>query len=131
MGHLTQKKSFATLKVAPSINFKTRRTKMSQIQNTKSNRQLVAELRDHYKTMPWWMIEEISSLNPYEYRDWLDTTEPELNYNLWRWNLHKPIGDQPPAILSKTDQAIWQYQRDNITAICIFEMAYHPDDVPF
>ena len=104
---------------------------MSQIQNTKSNRQLVAELRDHKKPMPWWMIEEISRLSNYLYRDWLDTTEPELDYSLWRWNLHNPIADQPPAILSKTDQAIWQTQRDNIEAIAKFEMSYHPDDVPF
>ena len=102
-----------------------------QIQNTKSNRQLVAELRDHKNTMPWWMIEQISGLNPYQYRDWLDTTEPELSYSLWRWNLHKPTEDQPPAILSKTDQAIWQYQQDNIELIYTFEMSYHPDDVPF
>ena len=89
---------------------------MSQIQNTKSNHQLVTELRDHGKPMPWWMIKEISGLDYFDYMDWLDTTEPELDYSLWRWNLHNPIADQPPAILNKTDQAIWQDQRDRMEA---------------
>ena len=87
---------------------------MSQIQNTKTNRQLVTELCDHRKTMPWWMIEEISSLTHLEYNVWLDTTDPELCYSTWNWNLKKPLGNEPPTILSKTDQAIWRNQRDVI-----------------
>ena len=83
--------------------------------NIKSNRHLLEELKKQNKTMPWWMIEEISNLKPSEYIKWLNTTDPELCYSTWEWNLKKPQEHEPPAVLNETNQEIWQDQYDKLT----------------